>query len=147
MPAFQADEPSELAGLEDALHVVGSQGLLEDVGIALRDPVDDVDLLEGAADRFLRILESALARDWRVRRKEHAADAAALEALDVGLDAWLRLGDVELLQIPPGLLAHLKRIVVVAVDERHLPVQRPRALEERVGRLRRLRGSRADRPP
>ena len=67
--------------------------------------------------------------------------------------ARLRLGDVELLQIPPGLLAQLERIVVVAVDERHLPVQRPRALEECVGRLRRLRrfderiGRRRDRFP
>ena len=52
------------------------------------------------------------------------------EALDVGGDAWLRLGDVQLFEVSSGLLTQLKRIIVVAVDERHLPVQRPGALEE-----------------
>ncbi len=48
------------------------------------------------------------------------------------------LRDVELVEVAGGVLAQRPREVVVAVDERHLLVQRPGAGEQRV-LLRRLR--------
>ena len=64
-----------------------------------------------------------------VDRPELPADAARSEPRDVGHDRRLRLRDVELVEVALRLLAQRPRIVVVAVDERRVLVQRAGALE------------------
>jgi hypothetical protein len=101
--------------------------------------MDDVDLLESGRDRGV-----AGELDRHVDRPELAADAAGAQARDVGHDRGLGFGDVEAVEIARGVLAHRPRVVIVAVDERRLLVQRARPIELRVRRLAR-RGGEGDR--
>ena len=135
MPAFHADERRDLALLEDALDVIGGQRQLECLGVLAHHAVDDVDLLERR-----RHGRRIICRD--VDRPELTADAARTQAGDVGHDRGLRFGDVELVQIAPGILSERPRVVVVPVDEWHLLLQLPRARQK--GRVALLRLSGGD---
>jgi hypothetical protein len=131
MSAFHADERRDLALLEDALDVVHGECQLERLRVLAHHAVHDVDLLERR-----RHGRRIICRD--VDRPELSADTACPEPRDVGHDRRLGPGDVELVQIAPGILSERPGVIVVPVDERHLPVQLPRARKERrvvLGRL------------
>ena len=87
-----------LPALNDALDVSGGAGELEGLRPPLRHAMDDVDLFEGDADRFL-----AHHRRRRVDRPELSADAALAQARNVGHQFRHRLRDVGLAEVAAGI--------------------------------------------
>ena len=118
--ALHADHRADAAALEGALGGVGGERQLEGLRPPLRHAVDDVNLFEGGADGVL-----ALHLGRHVDRPELRAEPAATEARNVGHQRRHRLGDVGLVEVAADVpLAQGPGIVVVAVDDRRLLVQR-----------------------
>ena len=90
--AFDADQRGDLARLSNALDIVGGVGHLESVGVTANHAVNQIHLFEAIAG-------CSAFRD-RVDRDESgpelSADTALDQPRDVGVQAWLRFGDVEL---------------------------------------------------
>ena len=119
MPIIDAMRPLLKARSTSAAVRAGRERL----GPAAHHAMDDVDLFERGAHRLL-----ALHRRRHVDRPELAADAALAQPRDVGHQLRHAAGDVGLGEIAARIeSAQRPRVVVVAVDERHLLVQRARA--------------------
>ena len=116
VPAFHADQRCDLAGLEDALHVVGGQGQLEVSGYFR--------IIRWTMSICSRVAVTACwpcMSDWHVDRPELTADAAgaAAERCRYESPAAAR----EMSSLSRSLAAFWRscpRIVVVAVDQRDL---------------------------
>jgi hypothetical protein len=120
VPALDPDQRGDLAPLVDADDVVGRQGQGERLGVAADQAVDEVDLLQGLADRG-----AGLARPLRrdEGRPELGADPALAQPRDVGVQRLLRPGDVQAAEEGVGAVrAQLVGQVVVAVDDQRLAV-------------------------
>ena len=117
--AFHADHRGDAALLEGALDVVGTERQLEGLGPLLQHAVHDVDLLHRGHHRLGR-----RNRRRHVDRPELPAEAAGPQPRDVGHQRRHALRDVGLREIASRIeSAQRPGIVVVAVDERRLPVQ------------------------
>jgi hypothetical protein len=120
MSSLHSDERGNLPCLVDPLDVGGRGCQLERFRILPHHAMDDVDLLERGRDRGL-----SLQRHRHVHRPELPADATGLQAGDVGHDRGLRLRDVQRVEVARWiLLAERPRVVIVAVDEERLLVDR-----------------------
>ena len=125
--AFHADERGDPASAEGPFHLVGGEREPERAGVGADEVVDDVYLLHGDADRFLR---AERGRD--VDGPELAADSALPQPGDVGVKIGLVLLDVDFGYGAVHQLAVAPRQVVVAVDERDPAVEGACAFEHLV---------------
>jgi hypothetical protein len=130
MAALHPDERRDSTLLESPFHLVGGQRELERIGIPADHLMNGVDLFERGRHR-------ALTRelDRHINRPELAADSAGPQARDVGHDRWLRLCDVELLEVPLRLFPERPGVVVVTIDERRL-LEQPAGTFEQGGVVR-----------
>ena len=114
--ALHADQRGHLAGAMDAHDVVGGVGHLERVGVALGQPVDDVDLLE---DGSRRARSGEIGGD--VDRPELAAEVARLagapRSVCIGGSSAAGVAEVDAVEVVVDPRAVLPGDVVVAVDE------------------------------
>jgi hypothetical protein len=141
VPALDADQRGDLAAFANIQDVLDAISHLEIVRIGPDEAVDHVDLLQCLLDGG-----AGLARTHRdVGGPELRADAALAQPGNVGVQALLRPGDVNLLERQVGLHAVLPGQVVVAVDQQGFLVDLERGFGEFdgadglvVGRQRRL---------
>jgi hypothetical protein len=125
--AFHPDERRDPAAPLNPLDLFRRAGELERGRILRHEPMDDVDLLERGGGCI-----SALPRRGDVDRPELPADAACPKAGDVGHEGWLGAQEIQGRRIATGFLPQGMRQVVVAVEDRRLAQQPPRAVEQRI---------------
>ena len=111
--ALGPEQRRDPAGSPRPLDLVGGAREGQPVGIRRDHAVHAVDLLERGRDGGV-----ALQRARHEDRPELPADAALLEAGEVGLRRRHRPRDVERLEVVAGLLPRRPRQVVVTVDQR-----------------------------
>ena len=114
-PALDPDQRGNSPGLVDADDIVGGERALERLGVSGDHAVDDVDLLDGLADR---LVAGDLAVD--IDRPELRSDAALLQARHVGHQRMVWPGGGAAGEADDAVAMALRELlgdVVVAVDQ------------------------------